>query len=201
MQERDIRICFVGDSFVNGTGDEKALGWAGRLCASANTKKNCITYYNLGIRRNTSRDVLLRFARECAPRLPKSADGRVVLSFGVNDTLMENGNLRVSFEQSCANLREVLRRAGQYKTILVGPPPVCDHDHNDRISALSQAYAREARILGVPFIELFAHLVADSRYRGEVTRNDGGHPTGRGYAKIAALIGSSRAWWFKGKLL
>lgn len=33
---QDIRICFIGDSLVNGTGDEAALGWAGRLCAMAN---------------------------------------------------------------------------------------------------------------------------------------------------------------------
>ena len=32
---QDIRICFIGDSLVNGTGDEAALGWAGRLCACA----------------------------------------------------------------------------------------------------------------------------------------------------------------------
>ncbi|NCO13075.1 MAG: hypothetical protein GW843_02735 [Thiomicrospira sp.] len=29
----DTRICFIGNSFVNGTGDEKMLGWAGRLRA------------------------------------------------------------------------------------------------------------------------------------------------------------------------
>ena len=28
------RICFFGDSFVNGTGDDDALGWVGRLCAA-----------------------------------------------------------------------------------------------------------------------------------------------------------------------
>ena len=31
---KDLRICFVGDSFVNGTGDETKLGWTGRLCAA-----------------------------------------------------------------------------------------------------------------------------------------------------------------------
>lgn len=31
----DIRIGFIGDSLVNGTGDAMALGWAGRLCATA----------------------------------------------------------------------------------------------------------------------------------------------------------------------
>ena len=55
---KDIRICFVGDSLVNGTGDEMALGWAGRLCAMAHTRGSSVTYYNLGIRRNTSKDIL-----------------------------------------------------------------------------------------------------------------------------------------------
>ena len=199
MEDRDIRICFVGDSFVNGTGDEKALGWAGRLCAGANSKGNVITFYNLGVRRDTSTDVLRRFACECTPRLPKSADGRIVLSFGVNDTSIENGVLRVSFEQSCSNARDILRIASQFKVILVGPPPIVDQDQNVRICALSQAFSCEAKVLGIPYIELFSHLVADTRYKRDIAQNDGAHPTGRGYAKMAALISSSRAWWFTEK--
>lgn len=89
----DIRICFVGDSFVNGTGDETALGWTGRLCASANRVAS-ITYYNLGIRRDTSHDILQRWERECALRLPGFCDGRLVFSCGVNDMVIENGRLR-----------------------------------------------------------------------------------------------------------
>ena len=30
---RDLRICFVGDSFVAGVGDPLCLGWPGRLAA------------------------------------------------------------------------------------------------------------------------------------------------------------------------
>lgn len=26
-----MRICFIGDSFVNGTGDDTCLGWVGRI--------------------------------------------------------------------------------------------------------------------------------------------------------------------------
>lgn len=52
---QDIRICFIGDSFVNGTGDETALGWTGRLCAAAHARGFPVTYYNLGIRRKRSR--------------------------------------------------------------------------------------------------------------------------------------------------
>ena len=49
MIAEDIRICFVGDSFVNGIGDETALGWVGRVCALAHTHGFPLTSYNLGI--------------------------------------------------------------------------------------------------------------------------------------------------------
>lgn len=141
---QDIRICFVGDSFVNGAGDETALGWAGRLCASASKNGILVTYYNLGIRRNTSEDILLRWEHECALRLPSSCDGRVVFSCGVNDTVIEGGKVRVRPEESSANIREILRGAKKYKVLMVGPPPVDEHDQNERIPAISLAFAHEA---------------------------------------------------------
>ena len=57
---KDLRICFVGDSFVNGTGDETKLGWTGRVCAAleVNNPDLEITFYNLGIRRDTTEDIL-----------------------------------------------------------------------------------------------------------------------------------------------
>jgi len=42
---QDIRICYVGDSFVNGTGDPAKLGWTGRLSASSQSNK-CLTKIN-----------------------------------------------------------------------------------------------------------------------------------------------------------
>jgi hypothetical protein len=32
---KEIRICFIGESFVNGTGDPEFLGWTGRVCRHA----------------------------------------------------------------------------------------------------------------------------------------------------------------------
>ena len=193
---QDIRICFIGDSFVNGTGDETALGWAGRLCAAAHARGFPVTYYNLGIRRNTSRDILQRWEAECASRLPALCDGRVVLSCGVNDTVIENGALRVPPEESCRNVRAILRGARKYKILMLGPPPVAEEDQNERISSLSQAYAQEARALGVPFIELFSPLVSDAEYRRDVLSSDGAHPRRGGYIKIAQIVLSSPSWWF-----
>ena len=69
--DQDIRIRFVSDSFVNATGDEAALGWAGRLCATAQATGLSITYYNLEVRRNTSRDIRQHCEEECTQRLPE----------------------------------------------------------------------------------------------------------------------------------
>ena len=192
----DIRICFVGDSFVNGTGDETALGWAGRLCAAAATQGHLVTYYNLGIRRNTSREVMRRWQQECALRLPDACDARIVFSFGVNDAAIEGENLRIPFEESVSNLRTLLGDAKKYKVLMVGPPPIADDQLNQRIATLSTAYACEATALGIPFIDVFPALVADLEYQREVSDNDGAHPRSGGYTKLAAIIGRSTHWWW-----
>lgn len=193
---RDIRICFVGDSFVTGTGDETALGWAGRLCALANSGDSPVTCYNLGIRRDTSKDIMLRWRQECGRRLPDSCDGRMVISCGVNDMAMENGKLRVEPAESCANVRSILRRSRKYTVLMVGPPPVLDGEQNGRIGDLSRAFSRETEALGVPYIDLFSALCPDEAYRREVANNDGAHPRSQGYSRMANIIASSPRWWF-----
>ena len=70
----EVRICFVGESFVNGTGDPDCLGWAGRICVNANRKGYEITYYNLGVRRETSSELKNRWLTEVSYRLPKEYD-------------------------------------------------------------------------------------------------------------------------------
>lgn len=196
MAAADIRICFVGDSLVNGTGDETALGWAGRLCAAAAAGSVPVTYYNLGVRRDTTRDVLLRWHNECVRRLPDSCDGRIVISCGVNDTTLEDGKPRVDPDTSCSNIQRILADANRYRVILVGPPPVADDDQNARIESLSARFAREAVRAKVPYIELYSVLVVDRAYREAVASNDQAHPRSGGYLKIAKIIGASPEWWF-----
>jgi acyl-CoA thioesterase-1 len=196
---QDIRICFVGDSLVNGTGDESALGWAGRLCAAAASRHGGVTYYNLGIRRDTCRDVLRRWKPECTLRLPEGCDGRLVVSCGVNDTVLERGRPRVALDESVANIHELLLAAHSYKTLVVGPPPVDDTEQNGRIQRLSEAFAQMSEGIGVAYIELYSALLHDNAYRQEVASNDGAHPRSGGYARIASIIASSPGWWFSEK--
>ncbi|MFP4639427.1 MAG: GDSL-type esterase/lipase family protein [Guyparkeria sp.] len=192
----DLRICFVGDSFVNGTGDETALGWAGRLCREAHARGIPVTYYNLGVRRDTSRDILRRVEAECSPRLPPGCDGRVVLSCGVNDTQQEHGKTRVPRDESVANFRKIVESVTRHRCLVVGPPPVGDEEHNRRIQGLSEAFGDLASALGTPYVDLFTPLVAAADYRRTLRDGDGAHPGAAGYERMARIVSSSPAWWF-----
>src|SRR5262245_2472195 len=113
MKDQDLRICFVGDSYVNGTNDPEYFGWTGRLSIAARRKGNNLTYYNLGVRRETSSDIAKRWQQEVQSRCPSGCMPFVVFSFGVNDTTSENGQTRVPEIQSVVNAREILRMAKQ----------------------------------------------------------------------------------------
>jgi lysophospholipase L1-like esterase len=88
---KDIRICFLGESFVNGTGDSTYLGWTGRVCIDLSQQGYEVTYYNLGIRRETSRELARRWQSEVKRRFPIGCDRLVVFSFGTNDTTLCTG--------------------------------------------------------------------------------------------------------------
>ena len=109
--DSDLRICFLGDSFVAGTGDPEHLGWAGRLVTRTHQARRPVTAYNLGVRRQTSSQIRDRWLAECSPRLPAGCDARLVVSFGVNDTSVEYGQQRVDTIGSCAHLTQMLQGA------------------------------------------------------------------------------------------
>ena len=193
-----MRICFVGDSFVNGTGDPDCLGWAGRVCAAARRAGRDVTYYNLGVRRDTSADVAARWEREVAPRLPPDHpefEPRVAFSFGVNDTTAEGSGTRVAVERSLRNLRAILAAAQRrYPVLFVGPPPVASAAQNRRIEALSANYAGVCAELCVPYLAVFPALSSPSTWMREVAVGDGSHPGAGGYAELAGLVSAWEPW-------
>ena len=70
MQVDDMRLCFVGDSFVHGTNDPEYLGWTGRVSILAWARGHQLTCYNLGVRRDTSSEIAARWESESQRRLP-----------------------------------------------------------------------------------------------------------------------------------
>ncbi len=197
MSNADIRICFIGDSFTAGTGDPEALGWVGRVTAAALAHGHNLTAYNLGVRRETSADILQRWRQECEPRAMPGTEMRVVFCFGANDTALANGRRRLTLEQSLANARTLLREAGaKYPVLLIGPPPVADAEHDARIAELARELGELAGREGVPYLDVFTPLQASAAWQREVAANDGSHPRAGGYRELAERVVGWPAWWF-----
>jgi lysophospholipase L1-like esterase len=196
---KQIRICFLGESFVNGTGDPECLGWTGRICVDANKKGADITYYNLGIRRETSTQLKQRWLQEVSLRLPKEYDGRVVFSFGANDTVEENGKTRVSLSESIVNIREILTQAKElYPVLMVSPPPMLDKEQNLRIANLGQQFSVICQELDIPYLNAFPILEKSDIWMEEIIHYDSAHPRAKGYQVFAEIVQSWEGWlnWF-----
>lgn len=192
-----MRICFIGDSFINGTNDPDCLGWVGRACAQARRRDIDLTVYNLGIRRDTSVDMAARWQAEALARQPAGQPGLLVFSFGVNDsTVDETGRPRVALADSLAHAGAMLAEAARrHPTLMVGPPPIDDDDVNARTRTLSAALASLCGDLGVPFLDIFTPLEHHPVWRREVATYDGAHPGTAGYAVLADLVTAWPDWW------
>jgi acyl-CoA thioesterase-1 len=192
-----MRICFFGDSMVNGTGDDACLGWVGRACAEARRGGADLTCYNLGIRRDTSADVRARWRREAEARLPAGHDGRLGFSFGANDCCPgdDAGGVRVSRAAALAHAEAILAAATNWRPVLmVGPFPIHDAAVDARIAELGQGFAALCDRLGVPYLSLFETVTASAAWAREVAAGDGAHPNAQGYAEVAAVFSRWPAW-------
>ena len=190
-----MRICFFGDSFVNGTGDDDCLGWPGRLCAEARSRGRDVTMYNLGVRRDTSGDVASRWEREAAARLPTGHDGRLVFSFGVNDCVLEEGQPRVPEDLSLANTQTILAQARATRpTLMIGPPCTGEASLDERVRRLSERLGPICQELLVPFLSIFPLLEGVEVWRDEAQRGDGVHPNRGGYELIYDAILRWQPW-------
>ena len=196
---KDIRICFVGESFVNGTGDSEYLGWTGRVCQGLARRDLVVTHYNLGIRGETSAELLLRWQRECDRRLPANCDNRIVFSFGTNDTTIRDGKRRVEIPASLQHTRTILTTAkSNYSVMMISPGATLDPEQNARTQALSHQFAQLCAELDIPYLDVLSPLSQSPVWMAEVAAGDGAHPDSGGYAEYARLIETWDAWntWF-----
>jgi acyl-CoA thioesterase I len=185
--EMHMRICFFGDSIVNGTGDPDCLGWVGRVCAGARQRGVDVTGYNLGIRRDTSADILGRWRQEADIRLPAEHARQLVFSFGVNDCIFENGACRVAPARTISNARAILAAAAAYApTLMIGPAPIAEAAVNARVQELMPALTATGEEFVVPFLDVF------DRLKSSTTWMRSREATARIQARVATK--SSRRW-------
>lgn len=190
-----MRICFIGDSFVSGAYDEECLGWVGRIGAAARRRKHDVSPYNLGVRGETSIQVARRWRAEAELRQSPQQEGRLVFEFGVNDVREVNGKRQMEAAQSLAAAREILTAAVAWKpTLMIGPPPGGDQPRNARVKDLSESLANLCTLLGVPYFDSFTPLMNSAAFIASTKAVDGTHPNASGYAEWARAIDGWSAW-------
>jgi acyl-CoA thioesterase-1 len=187
-----LRLLAFGESTVNGTGDPDHLGWVGRAVAG----RRDITLYNLGIRRETSSELVTRWFEEANRRWTDGEPMRLLFSFGLNDCNPEpSGGTRVAISRSIENAARILEEARQLApTLMVGPPPPANAAVRDAARALNPQLQSVAQDLDVPYIDVFAVLETNSVWMREAAEWDGAHPDAGGYTAYAALVISDPAW-------
>ncbi|MEO4042211.1 GDSL-type esterase/lipase family protein [Hoeflea sp. CAU 1731] len=208
------RICFIGDAFTVGAGDETALGWVGRLARNEWNNDHDITIYNLGVRGNSCRQIAPRWRNECELRLPENSMGRLVFMFGGNDAKEVVGQgVEVTLDDAAEIAEEMMSEASQWlPTLWIGMIPMNEQlpyplllpgapqfrFSNARQSEYNETYKKIANKLGIPFLDLHSQLLEDSRWMDLTQRGDGSNPAGEGYAYIADRISAWSAWraWF-----
>jgi acyl-CoA thioesterase I len=197
-----MKICFFGDSFTNGTGDDDCLGWVGRVCASQRKAGADLTFYNLGIRGNSSADILGRWQQEAHARLDGAENGRLVFSFGSNDCAKgDDGRARLPQSDRLKNARAILVAAPKlWPTLFVGPLPIADDPTaNKRLSDLSRQIGVFARAHQVPYLNVFTAMHESAVWNNDCVMGDGVHPGAAGYQLVADRVEAWDAWqsWFR----
>jgi len=194
-----MRICFFGESYVNGTGDPSYQGWVGRLCARARAAGKDITAYNCGIRGATSTLIRATWHAEAKVRLPGLTPEAVVFSFGTNDSRREAGQPQVSLEHQLQNTAAILTESSaRWPTLMIGPPGLASigagearrEDHVERDRGMKTVCAD----LSIPYFETLAVFDGFKHWRAEAMAGDGVHPRAQGYAEMAEELAAWPAW-------
>ncbi|MDX9688849.1 MAG: hypothetical protein EOM37_04900 [Proteobacteria bacterium] len=197
MSESERVVC-LGDSITEGLGDERGLGWVGRLAlylAGECPSKWHIN--NLGVAGDTSIDIKLRLMTECLPRYPV----RLILSAGINDTTSRVWPAETGSKVDITYARDIWRqilgvvKTNNIKTLVLGLTPVNEallplsympydetdrghHAHNTLIEKYEVMLGQEVKELGFPFLPLFQKLSCTG-YAENLP--DGIHPNAKGY--------------------
>lgn len=183
---RDVAVVFLGASLVVGVGDPKGQGWVTRVVGRTQHPDIQLTAYNLGLRGDTSADVLARWQSEVPLRWRGRSERRLVISVGGND--VASG---VSLARHRLNLANILDDAASngVATFVVSPPPSDDNAVNDKLAVLVEAQADVCARRSVPFVDCYSPLLGHDQWQSDLAASGVPHHPGQaGYGLIAWLV-------------
>ena len=182
---RDIALVFIGDAYVAGYGDPKGVGWVSRVVGRTEHPDVDITPYQLGVRDESSADVLARWRTECPARWKGRSEKRLVVAVGHNDAV--NGMSTARVRLNLANILDDAAASG-VAAFAVGPPPTLDADLNARLEIVVEAQADVCSRRGVPYVDCFRPLIGHEQWLSDLGATGTVYPGQAGYALIAWLV-------------
>ena len=180
-------VCFIGDSLTQGIGDQRALGWVGRLAQASfahdPARPRNLTVYNLGLRGESSVAIQARWRGDTDRRRRNGEDMAFVFSFGAADGLH-----KVPHEDTLRASRDILGTAASLgRTLYISPPPAFDPAWSAHIKNVGGVLRGICAEISVPTFDFHAPLAADAKYMASL-EPDGIHPDTAGYDRMAALL-------------
>jgi lysophospholipase L1-like esterase len=183
---RDVGLVFIGASMTAGYGDPKGLGWVGRVVARTQHPDLDLTAYNLGVRGNTSGDVVARWGVESHPRWKGRGERRLVVSVGAGD--IASGMTMARSRLNLANVLDEATNSG-IGVFVVGLTPTLDAEDNRKIEALAEAQADVCARRGITYVDCFRPLVTHDQWMADLAASpDRVHPGQAGYGLVAWLV-------------
>lgn len=186
-----IRVLALGDEFLAGVGDARALGWLGRAVASEQGTDAPIEVYGAPLPGETSARLADRWDAEVSQRVDSEGmshgliDHRVVLGMGSTDI-----SAGISLARSRLNLAKVLDGIERMRlpSFVVGPPPSRDRGRTDAIRELSGAFDDVCARRRVPYVDTVTSLDGHDQWTADLARSGSDHPGQTGYGLIAWLV-------------
>lgn len=194
---REKNIVIIGDSFVQGVGDDENDGWTGIFKREFEWKSNI---FIKGYGGNNIYDVLARIEKDLLPFQPSI----VILQVGINDSRLRKSlgfSNEIKEEKFRKGLEEFVNRIKQsLKTtpyfIFIGITPVVDKlttpykedkyyatAESRKYNKIIEDFCKSREMLFIGVFEKFMNVM-----NLEEILSDGVHPNSKGYKIIASAI-------------
>lgn len=196
-------LCF-GDSVTFGEIDTDNGGWVDQLkrhfiALQANSIKQDISVYNLGIGGETTDALCIRFEIEFQARIKKGLRSLVMFAYGANDIVIHKNKNIVPVEYFTRNLKKCIQHAqiNASGVILLSLTPISDsfdginnqHDklrYSNDIKVYNSALKQLAKETDSSYLDIYAQFVLNDK--ADLLSSDGLHPNSKGHQLIYRMV-------------
>ena len=188
---RDIRIVILGDAMVSAAGDERGMGWVGRVTAKTPALHPRIDIFALPAPGETTTMLAERWVPEVQRRFSTDTENRLVIALPNSDPAAG-----ISISRSRLNIANIVDEAKKsgIESFLVGPIPSRNPQLNPEIEALASGFEDVALRRNIPFVDCYRPLVEHLGFSEELNNSEHCLPGQTGHGLIAWLV-LNRGWY------